>query len=111
MKRKMCYILFILLVLLNVYDTYSTYTLFNSGMPVEYEFNPVVRFLISMFGQFVGIITLKVIALLLFLYFLLRNNTERLWNILTAGLILSVSCYTTTMYFINYPAMLLLSGG
>lgn len=110
MKKRICYILLTLLILFNVYDTYSTYTLFNSGMPIEYEFNPVVRFFISMFGQFIGIIALKVIALPLLLYFLLRNNTERLWNILTVGLILSVSCYTAVMYFVNYKAMLLLGG-
>ena len=110
-KQEICFILLGMLILLNIYDVYSTYALLNSGMPVEYEFNPVVRFLIGIFGQFVGITILKVIGLVtVFLVMLSRHCTERVWNILVIGLALAVGCYASVMYSINYPAMLLLRG-
>jgi len=108
MKRKICYVLFILLILLNVYDTYSTNVLLNSG--VCYEINPIVRFIMYIFGQLAGMIVFKIVALGWFLSFLFRAKTERMWNILTVGLLICVSWYGVGMYLLNYKAMLLLGG-
>ena len=108
MKKKICYVLFTTLVLLNIYDTYSTNTLLNSGMC--HEVNPIVRFLMYIFGQLTGMIAFKVVALGWFFSFILRAKTERMWNILTAGLIVCNCWYGTAMYFLNYKAMLFLGG-
>ena len=103
-----CYILFITLVLLNIYDTYSTNTLLNSGM--FYEVNPVMQFIMYIFGQLAGMIVFKVVALGWFFSFLFRAKTKRMWNILTVGLIICCAWYGTGVYFLNYKAMLLLGG-
>ena len=110
MKWKMCccFILFTILVLLNIYDTYSTNILISSGQC--YELNPIVRFLIEKMGMLAGMIVFKGIALLWVATFLVRARTERMWNILTVGLIICVNWYGTIMYFLNYKAMLLLGG-
>ena len=107
MKRKICYILFALLVLLNVYDTYSTNTLLSSGMGFH-ELNPIVKFFMDKLGQVGGMVVFKGVVLLWIASFLIRAKTERMWNILTVGLIVCVSCYAVGMYFLNYQGMLLL---
>ena len=111
MKYKMycCSILFTTLVLLNIYDTYSTNILLNSGMC--YEFNPIMRVFINIFGIIGGMVVFKVIALLWGASFLFRAKTERMWNILMVGLIICVNWYAVGMYFLNYQAMSLLAGG
>jgi hypothetical protein len=108
MKRKICYVLFVLLVLLNIYDTYSTNTLLNSDM--FYEANPIVRVFMNIFGQLASMVVFKGLALIWTASLLLRSRTERMWNILTTGLIVCTCWYAVIMYFMNYQAMLLLGG-
>jgi len=107
MKRKICFILFILLVLLNVYDVYSTNTLLNSNVGF-YEANPIVRYIMDEFGQVEGMIIFKSFALLWIFSFLFRAQTERMYNILIVGLLVSTFAYGFGMYFINYKSMLFL---
>lgn len=107
-KKYCCYILFVALVLLNIYDTYSTNILISSGQC--YEVNPIMRFFMEELGMLSGMIIFKIVALSWMATFLVRASTERMWNILTVGLIICVNWYAVGMYFLNYQAMLLLGG-
>lgn len=107
MKRKTCFILFLLLILLNAYDVYSTNALLNSNMGFH-EANPIVRYAMEEFGQIVGMVGLKFLALLWLGSFLFCTQTKRLWNVLLAGLLVSIFVYGIGMYFVNYESMLLL---
>lgn len=110
MKRKICIVLFIALALLNVYDIFSTNTLLTSGQGF-YEVNPAMRFLMDKFGLLNALIVVKAALLVWIFSFILRARTERMWNILTVGLIMTTSYYTAGMYFLNYQSMLSLVGG
>ena len=107
-KTCCCYVLFIALVLLNIYDTYSTNILISRGQC--YEFNPIMHFLMGKMGMLPSMIVFKGAILLWIATFLLRARTERMWNILTVGLIICVNWYAVGMYFLNYQEMLLLGG-
>ena len=109
MKRKICIVLFIALALLNAYDIFSTNTLLTSGQGF-YEANPVMQFLMDKFGLLNALVVVKMVLLIWIFSFILRASTERMWNILTVGLIVATSYYTVGMYFMNYKAMLFLGG-
>jgi hypothetical protein len=64
----------------------------------------------GMFGIIGGMVIFKVIALSWFATFIIRARTERMWNILTVGIIICVNWYAVGMYFLNHQAMLLLGG-
>ena len=109
MKYRICVGLYIALILLNVYDVYSTNTLLNSGMC--YEANPLVLFFMEKMGTLTGMIVLKGVLLLWVGALLLRANTNRRQNVIMVGFIICTVCYTASMYFLNYQAMLVLARG
>lgn len=108
-KVYLCYVLFAGLVLLNIYDTYSTNVLLTSGKGF-YEANPVMQFSMDIFGILGGMIIFKGVLLAWIASFIIRAKTERMWNILTVGLIICVNWYAVGMYFLNYQAMSFLGG-
>ena len=109
MKRKICLVSFIMVVLLNVYDTYSTTILLTSGEGF-FEANPIMNFAMEKLGIIPALVIIKGVFILWLFSFLLRANTDRMWNILVVSLPIITCYYAVIMYTMNYQSMIYLGG-
>lgn len=101
---------FIVLLLLNIFDFYSTSVLISDGF---YEENPIVAYLMYIFGEINGLIIAKVTAFILLTYVsvsIIKNKnqlTKREKVFSVGGYILMISYYSFFMYFFNYKYLVM----
>jgi len=93
--------------MLSILDAWSTYILIPAGCE---EFNPYMRWLMSILGLIPALIVSKVPYLLLIIWFVYRfhkatNVTVKETRLLVGGLIILVIFYTYILAFNNFVAL------